>query len=495
MNVAPSATSKAITAGSISRRLRASPQFLDRAHVISLFLADLIATILAFCAAYQLRYVYEIGGDVPGESFLEYTAYLQVQALFVVFCLIGYQVRGTYRLSRASSPTAEAMSIMASTGVAVALVLAIESMVRMPAFSRLTIIYAWLFAVLFTIGGRGLLRALRAHLYRAGIGAQRAIIVGNNQLARMVMQILAQEHHLGYQVVGFVDHTVRTDFGRFRALGTIEQLPDLIDELDATRVVVALPASQHEDAIWVLEHCRRDGLSVSMVPDLFDVQLSHVRLDSLGGIPLFGVKETSIAGWNLFVKRAIDICLSMTALLILTPLFAAVALAIRLDSPGPVFFRQLRIGKSGVPFVCFKFRSMYQDAEAQIERLRELNEADGPLFKIRDDPRLTRVGKLLRRTSMDELPQLWNVLISDMSLVGPRPPLPSEVEHYEDWQRRRLEVVPGLTGLWQVSGRSNLSFEEMVMFDIYYIENWSLGLDLQIMVRTIPAVVASAGAY
>jgi exopolysaccharide biosynthesis polyprenyl glycosylphosphotransferase len=375
------------------------------------------------------------------------------------------------------------------------LVIAVATLVHYPALSRLTIIYAWLFAVAFTIAGRALLRSLRAGLYRAGVGAQRAIVVGNNRLARMVMQILAQEHHLGYQVVGFVDHSVSADFGRFRSLGSIAQLPALIDDLEATRVVIALPASQHADALWVLEHCRRDGLSVSMVPDLFDVQLSHVRLDSLGGIPLFGVKETNISGWNLYLKRAMDISLSMAALLLLAPLFAIVALAIRLDSPGPVFFKQLRLGKGGVPFVCHKFRSMYQDAEARLEALRELNEADGPIFKMRDDPRLTRMGRLLRRTSIDELPQLWNVLIGDMSLVGPRPPIPSEVEHYEEWHRRRLEVVPGLTGLWQVSGRSSLSFEEMVMFDIYYIENWSLGLDLQILLRTVPAVIASAGAY
>jgi exopolysaccharide biosynthesis polyprenyl glycosylphosphotransferase len=495
MNVAPSATSKAITVGPITRRLRGSPQLLHRIHLAALILGDLIATNLAFFVAYGLRYVYEIGGDVPGESYVEYAAYLPVQILFVAFCLAGYQMRGTYRMSRASSPTAEAMSIVGSTMSTAFLVIAVATLVHYPALSRLTVIYACLFTVIFTIASRATLRSVRARLYQVGVGAQRAIVVGNNRLARMVMQMLAQEHHLGFQVVGFVDNSVRTNFGRFRALGPIEQLPNLVDELVATRVVVALPAAQHADAIWVLEHCRRDGLSVSMVPDLFDVQLSHVRLDSLGGIPLFGVKESSIAGWNLFVKRLIDISVSMTALLLLAPLFAIVALAIKLDSPGPVFFRQCRLGKGSVPFACYKFRSMYQDAEAQLEKLRELNEADGPIFKMRDDPRLTRIGRLLRRTSIDELPQLWNVLINDMSLVGPRPPLPVEVEQYEDWHRRRLEVVPGLTGLWQVSGRSSLSFEEMVMLDIYYIENWSLGLDLQIMLRTVPAVIATAGAY
>lgn len=495
MTAARPAASDTLTAGPVAGRLRASSQLLRRAHLGALVLVDFVFTNVAFSLGYLLRYVYEIGGDVPGESFVTYADYIPVQLLFAVLCLLGYQFHGTYRLTRATSSTAEAMAIVGSTTFALMLVFALTTLVRYPASSRLTFIYAWGFAVVFTIAGRALLRMLRARLYRAGIGAQRTIVVGNNRLARMVMQMLAQEQSLGYQVIGFVDQAVDTDFGRFRALGTIEQLPTLIDTLGATAVVVALPASQHEDAIWVLEHCRRDGVNVSLVPDLFDVQLSHVRLDSLGGIPIFGVKETTIAGWNLFLKRAMDLVVSTLALVLLAPACAIVALAIKLDSPGPVFFKQVRLGKGGAPFVCYKFRSMYHGAEAQLEALRAFNEADGPIFKMREDPRLTRVGRVLRRTSIDELPQLWNVFRGEMSLVGPRPPIPSEVERYEPWHRRRLEAVPGLTGLWQVSGRSSLSFEEMVMLDIYYIENWSLGLDIQILLRTVPAVIATAGAY
>jgi lipopolysaccharide/colanic/teichoic acid biosynthesis glycosyltransferase len=169
--------------------------------------------------------------------------------------------------------------------------------------------------------------------------------------------------------------------------------------------------------------------------------------------------------------------------------------AIKLESPGPVFFRQIRLGKAGLPFACTKFRSMRVNAEALLADLAPLNEAQGPIFKMRDDPRLTRVGRILRRLSLDELPQLWNVVRGEMSLVGPRPPLPSEVEKYEDWHRHRLEVVPGITGMWQVSGRSELAFDEMVMLDLYYIENWSVGLDLQILARTIPTVLATRGAF
>jgi lipopolysaccharide/colanic/teichoic acid biosynthesis glycosyltransferase len=180
---------------------------------------------------------------------------------------------------------------------------------------------------------------------------------------------------------------------------------------------------------------------------------------------------------------------------LLAPVWPLVALAIRLDSPGPILFRQIRVGRHGKTFTFYKFRSMCADAEAELEKLRALNEASGPLFKIKDDPRQTRVGRFIRRTSLDELPQFFNVLRGDMSLVGPRPGLPSEVEKYQNWHRRRLEVQPGLSGLWQVRGRSDLTFDEMVMLDIYYGENWSLLTDVQILMRTIPQILFGDGAY
>ena len=195
------------------------------------------------------------------------------------------------------------------------------------------------------------------------------------------------------------------------------------------------------------------------------------------------------------VKRGMDIVGAAMGLILGAPLLALIALAIRLDSPGPIVFRQTRIGIGDRHFEMYKFRSMRKGAEAELERLRELNEADGPIFKIHNDPRLTRVGRFLRRTSLDELPQLWNVLRGEMSLVGPRPPLPAEVTRYMEWHKQRLGVRPGMTGLWQVSGRSLLSFDEGVLLDIYYIENWSLWLDFKILLRTIPKALFGDGAY
>lgn len=481
------------TAASIG--IKASLRVQRRLQLLSLIAIDVVTANAAFFLAYHLRYVLGLGGDVVGESFVDYGVYIPVQLLFVALCLLGHQLRGSYTLPRGSSIAGEAAAIVASTAIAAMVVFALVSMVRYPASSRLMFIYVWPAAFALGILGRVMIRSVRAQLHSAGYGVERVLVVGNNRLARMVMQMLAQQGHLGYQVVGFVDEIVRTDFGRFRALGSVSHLPTAIEQLRVDRVIVALPAAQHNKVAWVLDHCQKDGVSFSIVPDLFELRLSHLSLDTVSGIPLFDLQETSIAGWNLFVKRVLDVVGSAALLVLLAPFLLMVALAIKLDSKGPVLFYQTRLGRSGAPFTCLKFRSMREGAEEELSKLKLLNEVDGPIFKIRDDPRLTRLGRFIRRTSIDEVPQLWNVLRGEMSLVGPRPPLPSEVEHYEEWHRRRPEVVPGITGLWQVSGRSRLSFDEMVMLDIYYIENWSLGLDLQVLLRTLPAVIATAGAF
>jgi exopolysaccharide biosynthesis polyprenyl glycosylphosphotransferase len=245
----------------------------------------------------------------------------------------------------------------------------------------------------------------------------------------------------------------------------------------------------------IVHECEGRQISARIVPDLFQMSLTQVDVDDLAGVPLISVRQIGFGRLALLVKRAMDVAGAIIGLVVGAPLLALIAFAIRLDSPGPILFSQARIGQGGVPFRMLKFRSMRAGSEAELENLRLLNESDGPTFKMRDDPRITRIGRRLRRHSLDELPQLWNVLRGEMSLVGPRPPLPDEVDRYKDWHMRRLEVRPGLTGLWQVSGRSLLSFDEQVLLDIHYVEKWSLWLDLQTLLRTIPQVVLGDGAY
>ncbi|MFZ1752140.1 MAG: sugar transferase, partial [Caldilineaceae bacterium] len=247
--------------------------------------------------------------------------------------------------------------------------------------------------------------------------------------------------------------------------------------------------------VRLLNDCERVGIQAQVVPDLFQLTKNQIEMEELNGIPLISSRQVSITGWNRLVKRTVDLVISAVALTFTLPFTLLIGLAIRLDSPGPVLYTQARIGKEGKPFRVYKFRSMIAGAESLREQMARLNESTGPLFKIRDDPRATRVGTFLRRYSLDELPQLLNVLRGEMSLIGPRPNLPEEVAAYSEWHKKRLSVSPGMTGLWQVSGRSDLTFDEMVLLDIYYAENWCMSMDLTILMRTLPAVLLKRGAY
>jgi exopolysaccharide biosynthesis polyprenyl glycosylphosphotransferase len=333
---------------------------------------------------------------------------------------------------------------------------------------------------------------------KRGIGALRTVIVGAGEMGRAVMANIVAQPGLGYRVVGFLDDDPAKRaqaIGRFEPLGGTVDLPRVLREQPVDLTIVSLPWRSRDLIVRLVDQCEAAGTTVRIVPDLFQMSLNRVDVDSLNGIPLIAVHGPPISGWQYRVKRGMDILAASTALLVLSPLVAVIALAIKADSRGPVHFRQPRLGRNGRPFTLYKFRSMFDGADVVRRDLAELNEATGAIFKIRDDPRLTRVGKVLRRLSLDELPQAWNVLFGEMSLVGPRPPMPDEIEAYDHWHFRRLEVSPGLTGLWQVSGRSELTFDEMVLLDLFYAENWSLGLDLQILLRTIPTVLRGTGAY
>ncbi|MDQ7030920.1 MAG: sugar transferase [Ardenticatenia bacterium] len=325
----------------------------------------------------------------------------------------------------------------------------------------------------------------------------RLLIVGAGERGRTLMRHIVAHPELGYQIVGFVDDDPQRqqNIGRIRALGDTSCLPELVQQLNVDEVIITLPWQYHRKIMRILDQCERENVRSRIVPDVFQLSLSHVYLDEIKGIPLIGTREPPLQGWNFAIKRMMDIAVAGALLVLLAPLMAIIALLIKLDSPGPVLFKQVRVGRYGRPFTLYKFRSMYADAEERLAELLPFNEADGPLFKMRHDPRVTRVGRWLRRFSLDELPQLWNVLKGDMSLIGPRPALPQEVEQYEAWHRKRLEVPPGLTGLWQTSGRSDMPFEEMCLLDIYYAERWSPWLDAIIFFKTIPAILFGRGAY
>jgi exopolysaccharide biosynthesis polyprenyl glycosylphosphotransferase len=305
---------------------------------------------------------------------------------------------------------------------------------------------------------------------------------------------------LGFDPVGFVstserDLRIRGNGDLSPVVGDLSTLGDAIRQTRAECVFVASSAMRMDDMPRVTRTVRQAGIEFRVTANLPEMLSSRLAPQSFRGLMALALKPVQLTGAQAALKRILDIALAATGVLLLAPFWLLAAILIKATSRGPVLYRQARIGRLGKPFSFLKFRTMVRGADALVTQLDRLNEATGPLFKMRDDPRVTSVGRVLRRWSLDELPQLWNVLKGDMSLVGPRPPLPEEVEAYREWHFDRLEVRPGITGLWQVSGRSNLSFDDYVRLDLFYVENWSPILDLYLLLRTVPAVLRRTGAY
>jgi exopolysaccharide biosynthesis polyprenyl glycosylphosphotransferase len=314
-----------------------------------------------------------------------------------------------------------------------------------------------------------------------------------------VIRTLLARPDLGYRAIGYLDEATgenNSGLGRIPHLGGWRDLEAILKaEVDLHTVFVALPGELHRPIMELVRLCQVYGVQARVVPDLFELSLSRVESNNMGGLPTLSLREVRMSRADQIAKRALDLALVVGAAPFALVVGAVIAVAIRLDSPGPILYVQERVGQDGKRFPMVKFRSMILEADELKESLLTMNEASGPIFKIKDDPRLTRVGRLIRRLSLDELPQLYNILVGQMSWVGPRPPLPEEVAQYLPWHLQRLEVKGGLTGLWQVSGRSDLTFDEQCLLDIYYIENWSLALDLRILLQTIPYTLFSRGAY
>ncbi len=449
-----------------------------------------------FALAYVARYLWHIGGIHEIVYPIPPALAALLGATAVGLALFDLARGGTYR--RLAGGTLDgSLAVARAVTVAMAVVIVMGTVLQQTSVSRLAYVYAWALMILGILAGRVARGALLARAYRQGRGVRNVIVLGATPAGKMVMQNVAICLGRGYRLLGFVDEHGEAPrrFGRFAKLGSAAELHELLAAHAVDELIVALPAASHARIAAILAHCGDRGVAVKLVPDLFDLRLSRVRLDSVVGIPIIDVQAERANRAGAALKRTLDLAVAGLALVVAAPLMAATALAIRLDSPGPVLFRQERLGKDGRPFTILKFRSMRTDAERQLALLREHNEASGPIFKMRRDPRVTRVGRVIRTLSIDEAPQLWNVLRGEMSLVGPRPPLAHEVAAYEEWHRRRLESTPGITCLWGVSGRSKLDFDEMVMLDLYYIDNWSLGLDLRILLRTALTLLRPSGAY
>ena len=361
-----------------------------------------------------------------------------------------------------------------------------------PHFIRTTVF--WLTAVAATSLARSSARAWARTRVEF---LQNTVIVGAGEVGQLVARKFLQHPEYGVNLVGFVDADPkqrRDDLEHLVLLGTPDDLPDLIRLLDVERVVLAFSNENDQDVLDLVRSLNTQRVQVDVVPRLFDIIGPGVHVHTVEGLPLIGLAPLDLTRSSRFLKRALDLIVAVPALLVLSPFLALAALAIRVDSRGPVLFRQVRAGQGGHSFDVFKFRTMVADAEEQKEDLAHLNlhlraGGDSRMFKIENDPRVTRVGRILRRYFIDELPQLLNVVRGEMSLIGPRPLILDEARHVDDWGRRRLDLKPGMTGVWQVLGRSQIAFEEMVKLDYLYVTTWSLGHDLRLLLETVPLVL------
>jgi exopolysaccharide biosynthesis polyprenyl glycosylphosphotransferase len=459
----------------------------ERRYVRSLVLSDLTAGVAAGAVTFGLRFGDEV--TAYNQWYLLLSALLPMAMLIVLVVSRSYERRflfvGTDEYQRVFRGGVGLIAFAAVLSYALDLDLA-----RSYVLAALPTAFAAVVVLRFAL-------RKRLHLERArGESLRRVLVVGHELSVIGITRQLRRERYHGLEVVGACLPAEHDGVVDLPVYGTFDDVANAVDAADADTVVVLscpeLDGVALRRLAWRLE---RDEVDLIVGSALIDVAGARTTIRPFDGLPMLHVEHPRLHGGARIVKNLVDRFGALILLVLLSPVLLGVALSVRLTSCGPVLFRQVRVGRDGSPFRIFKFRSMYVDAEARLAELKHLNEHDGVLFKIRDDPRVTPVGRWLRRLSLDELPQLLNVLLGQMSLVGPRPPLPAEVAAYADDVRRRLAVKPGMTGLWQVSGRSDLSWEEAVRLDLRYVENWSLSLDLVILLRTMTAVLRSSGAY
>ncbi len=412
---------------------------------------------------------------------------------------LAFRFQGVYRSHRLSSLVEEIVEVGRAIFFSTAALLIVAQIGKWQTVTIGTCAYIGLIALVLLGSSRILLRLNLRRLRQRGHNLKKLVIIGTGSRAEWFAKQVLHRNDFGYVLLGYVDSQVRFNnngLSELPWLGDVTELPRIIANEVIDEVFIALPIksqyTQIESAITLLEE---QGIMVHLFSDLFPHKLARSRAWEFEGTPLISLHSGPSLSWRTEAKRMIDVVGSFMLLVLSLPLFVIAAVAIKLESEGPVFFVQDRVGLNKRRFRMLKFRTMRRDAEERMKEIEHLNEKSGPIFKIRNDPRITRVGRWLRRTSIDELPQLVNVLLGDMSIVGPRPlSLRDALRMEEAWQKRRFSVKPGLTCLWQVSGRSNLSFEQWMQLDLEYIDRWSLGLDWAILLRTIPAILTARGA-
>jgi exopolysaccharide biosynthesis polyprenyl glycosylphosphotransferase len=464
-------------------------------------LFDVGLMVLAFMAA-SLAVLHQ-NHTVTIMEFFSMRVKIQNFAAFSLLILVWHLIlnaSGLYESRRLSNRRGEGIEVIKATSAGTFVILVGTMVLHITLATPLFFAVFWMVATCTTVSSRFLLRFILAGARRRGRNLRDVVIVGTNGRALEFARRVLSGPELGYRIAGFVDEDWQGTEA-FRRSGYIRasdfgSFPQFLRNTVVDEVAMALPfRSMHDQASRIAALCEEHGIPVHVLSNLFDLKTARSSAIELGDLPLITHSTDWVGAWPIVAKRMLDLTISSIAIILLSPVLLIVAGLIKLTSPGPVLFVQKRLGLNKRRFNVYKFRTMVVDAEKRMSEIEHLNEVSGPVFKIRNDPRVTPIGRFLRKASIDELPQLFNVLRGDMSLVGPRPLPARDYEGFNhDWQRRRFSVKPGITCLWQVGGRSSIPFEKWMELDLQYIDKWSLRLDLEILLRTIPAVFRGSGA-
>jgi len=481
-----------------------APRWIVPTVKVLLVIADAFAAALSFMLAFYTREHVSVfaTGFAWSERFAPYGALLvfvvAIRLLSFRYCNL-YRVRGEFSFVDDSIRMFKATAIGSLLIVAAAFLYRGGFEYRAFSYARSVFVADFLFVLVFTGIVRFIMRAVQMFVRSRQINLIPTLVVGRGPEASLFIREMRKRPALGYRVIGVVDTRpvdAQLNYEDVPVIGTLDSLSEVIRDSGANEVIIA-DADVNADTLFeVMMRCgRRRGVEFRIAPSLFNCLPRKTEIDQIGVLPMIRLFREPLSSGARILKRTFDLIIAALAIVLLLPFWLLIALLIKLDSRGPVFYAQERVGMDGRLFLLYKFRTMAAGADPELHREYQkafiagraeanIGNDNKPTYKLLADPRITRIGKLLRRTSLDEVPQLLNVLLGDMSMVGPRPPIPYEVEAYELWHRKRLDMKPGLTGLWQVSGRNRLPFEEMVRLDLFYIENWSLLLDLKIILRT-----------
>lgn len=482
---------------------------------INLAATILLDFIVLLCALLLSRYL--SARSDPG-GYLPLKPYIKAAVVVSLLWMLLFAFNRLYSTRPWQSYLAEARGIINAVSVGLILIFAIGFMYRGFSFSRRVFLLTWVVAIILLLLGRGVLRIIRRSLiFKRGIANRGVAIIGLNDAAVGIASRFKHNPSLGKRMryvltrrepdihgdgkpltqAGDKDAELLSRLDKMGGivLSDLSKLSDVVAQKDIEEIIVTDRGELSREAFFhLVQDCRREGVALKMVPDIMEVAVTQLTFDSVEGLPLMELGNALSTFYARVVKRASDIILGGIALIITSPIVLITSIAIKLTSPGPLLFTHMRLGKGQKPIRIYKFRTMYIDGDRILEE-KGLMEEFKRDFKLKDDPRITPVGRFIRKFSIDELPQLFNVLKGEISLVGPRPIVEGEIPKYGPWEASLFSITPGLTGLWQVSGRSDLGYDERVKLDIYYIENWSLWLDLRIIIQTIPALLFSRGSY